>query len=150
MESGIREAVGILLPFVAHQLYSWLQSAAPGAPGSADTSPLYGGEGDLLFEFDDEPLEEAQPEVAYPICPVIEGSSVQQLVRQLSYQDDGFIYLAVGSASFLPCIILGATLKLLRCCLRPLSPPRRDVVIKAARTRDPASAPPQPGRRKSH
>ena len=149
MESGIREAVGILLPFAAHQLYSWLQSPAPGAPGSGDTTPLYGGEGDILFEFDDEP-EEAQPEVAFPVCPVIEGSSAQQLVRQLSYQDDVFIYLAIGSASFLPLIVLGIILKSLRCCLRPLSPPRRDVVIKAARARDSTSAPPQPGRRKSH
>ena len=150
MESGIREAIGILLPFAAHQLYSWLQSPAPGAPGSGDTYPLYGGEGDLLFEFDDEPLEEAQPEVAFQVCPVIEGSSAQQLIRQLSYQDDGFIYLAIGSASFLPLVVLGVILKSLRCCLRPLSPPRRDVVIKAARTRDSASAPSQPRRRKSH
>ena len=149
MESGIREAVGILLPFAAHQLYSWLQSPASGVPGPSDSSRLYGGEGDILFEFDDEP-EEAQPEVAYPICPVIEGSSAQQLVRQLSYQDDTVTYLAFGSASFLPLIVFVIILKLLRCCLRPLSPPRRDVVIKAARARDSTSAPPQPGRRKSH
>ena len=148
MESGIREAVGILLPFAAHQLYSWLQSPSPGAPVPSDSS-WYGGEGDILFELDDEP-EEAQPEVAYPICPVIEGSPAQQLVRQLSYQDDIVIYLAFGSACFLPLIVLVIILRLLRCCLRPLSPPRRDVVIKAARARDSTSAPPQPGRRKSH
>ena len=151
MELGIREAVGILSPFLAHQPYTWLQPHSPGKPGAGGTeSPGHDLFGDLYFDLDDELLEEAEPEVTYPSCPVVDGSLLQRQVRQRSYQDDGFIYLVIRTGAVLPWIFLGLVLGLLRSCLRPISTPRRDVVIRTARNGDAPASPTQRGRRQSH
>ena len=135
MESGIREAVGILLPFVAHQLYCWLQST-PVAPAEFVDKEPFGHErvGAWDLEFEDEVLEEPEPEVAYPSCPLI----------------DRIIYLVIGTGFIAPWVFVRVLLILLRSLFKPLSTPRRDVVIQAARTGDSTPAPPQPGRRQSY
>ena len=137
MEAGTREAIGILLPFAAHQLYRWLQLKAQ------RTAPH--GSGELAVEADDETgylEDEEEPEVEFratdPICPVVEGSATQQYIRQLSYSDDGWIWVNVGVLALGPAFFWKVLLFCARCCLRPLQTPRRNVAFVAPRARRPS------------
>ena len=87
MDAGIR-AIGFVLPFALHQLYRRLQ---PGdrtelrPQGISESEHLTSGS--LLDEEDEEP----DFGLPGPTCPVVEGSSIQRYVRELSYSGDEVI-----------------------------------------------------------
>ena len=136
MEAGTREAIGILLPFAAHQLYRWLQlKAQRTAPHSKGEPAVEADDGSGYLEDEEEP--EVEFRATDPICPVVEGSATQQYIRQLSYSDDSWIWVNIAVLIFGPVFFWKVFLFCARCCLRPLQTPRRNVAFIAPRARRP-------------
>ena len=137
MEAGTREAIGILLPFAAHQLYRWLQlKAQQTAPVSREELAVEADDGSGYLEDEEEP--EVEFRATDPICPVVEGSATQQYIRQLSYSNDSWIWVNVGVLALGPVFFWKVFLFCARCCLRPLQTPRRNVAFVAPRARRPS------------
>ena len=131
MEAGIREAVGLLIPVLAHQLYRRLQSRERARPALFDNWGL----AEEAEPEEQEEVEEEPPTVDSPHCPVPEGSSLQVYVRRLSYNEDHWIVLHIAGLCALPVLLWKLLRSSLRLCFGPLRTPRRNVAFRTPRAR---------------
>ena len=139
MDTGIREAIGILFPFAAHQLDQRLQlkeqRTAPHFSSGDSASKADDGSG----FFDDEEEPEVEFGSTDPTCPLMEGSATQRYIRQLSYCDYSWIWVHIAVLVLGPVIFWRGFLCCAGRCLRPLQTPRRDVAFVAPRARRPST-----------